>query len=191
MSRYAIQCRECGLWLATEDEDYVETSRALSEVRCPVCDSQGFVLRGTILRGRVTTEHDVPPCDERCTDAAGHTCTCRCGGVNHGTHRVVTIRRDHGSAPTITLPAALSTEAEKLRAQWREWVEVKDQAKALIKPFLDRISRREWLDRETWWAVVSIQRAINEARKLKTPRGRIRKVREALDYYKPILEGER
>lgn len=29
--------------------------------------------------------------DARCTNATGPSCDCSCGGVNHGTHRVVAI----------------------------------------------------------------------------------------------------
>jgi hypothetical protein len=35
-------------------------------------------------------------CDHRCTNATGPNCDFQCGGVNHGTHRIVQVVVESG-----------------------------------------------------------------------------------------------
>lgn len=68
---------------------------------------------------RLVNDHQVPACDGRCTNATGPNCFCRCGCVNHGTGRLVTITTDAGGIPTIT-PLDLD-EARARAAEYLKW----------------------------------------------------------------------
>ena|SRR5258707_15111070 len=46
--------------------------------RCPKC--QHMNVKASEVIGTVNSK----PCDERCLNAASHTCNCSCGGKNHG-----------------------------------------------------------------------------------------------------------
>lgn len=64
---------------------FASTERHIDE-----CDCTGAVTFMGVVHGDTYTQTaNRAPCDGRCTHAMGPTCDCGCGGVNHGTGRVV------------------------------------------------------------------------------------------------------
>jgi hypothetical protein len=60
------------------------------ERRVDVCDCEGSVtFMGMVQGDKYVLAVNKPACDGRCTHAHGPHCDCQCGGVNHGTGRVV------------------------------------------------------------------------------------------------------
>lgn len=54
------------------------------------CDCNGTVtLMGEVRGDKFVKIEDKPACDGRCTHASGPMCDCLCGGVNHGTGKMV------------------------------------------------------------------------------------------------------
>ena len=52
------------------------------------CTSGHKVFMLKAVKGTYSAEHK---CDSRCLNAKGHTCTCSCGGMNHGRGYAVTV----------------------------------------------------------------------------------------------------
>lgn len=93
--RYYIRCRACLAVGAVEAE---------SEPRQGACPCGGRVeSMGKVHRDRLVREGQESPCDGRCTGAKGPSCDCHCGGVNHGSGRLVAIRYDLGPVPRFEL----------------------------------------------------------------------------------------
>jgi hypothetical protein len=101
------RCRECDYALFTTAED-VKQAESLREVkagtgayrvnngvvgRCPA-GHKVFPLRQ--IEGTFSADHN---CDARCLNARGHTCTCSCGGMNHGRGHVATVVVEAGHEP--------------------------------------------------------------------------------------------
>ena len=53
------------------------------------CGSTDITFMGRVQGDQYVNTVNRCPCDGRCTHAMGPTCDCSCGGVNHGTGRVV------------------------------------------------------------------------------------------------------
>jgi hypothetical protein len=87
------RCKECDFALFATREQVIDAA-SFKEVqqagmpyrvgnnghfaRCPN-RHKVFVLKG--IKGTYSAEHK---CDARCLNAKGHSCTCSCGGMNHG-----------------------------------------------------------------------------------------------------------
>lgn len=101
----------------------VETSLP-SEARC-LCDGR-MQLLGRVGPGRrLVRDAERCPCDGRCTGAPGPSCDCRCGGVNHGTGRVVPVLVDAGGVPRVRVSdeAACRIRAAEYRSTTRPYKE--------------------------------------------------------------------
>ena len=48
----------------------------------PLCPEHRTVMRGKAIEGVLD---ESIKCGPKCTEAAGHSCRCACGGANHGT----------------------------------------------------------------------------------------------------------
>lgn len=61
-----------------------------TERHIDLCDCEGKVTYMGVVQGdKYVKSENRAPCDGRCTHAHGPSCDCQCGGVNHGTGRVV------------------------------------------------------------------------------------------------------
>jgi hypothetical protein len=79
--RLVINIRYEGDQLITADDDVRRP--------CPHCGAAPRQVKRVPLR-RITVSH-THPCDDRCKRAVSDTCTCSCGGANHGVdHRPTT-----------------------------------------------------------------------------------------------------
>lgn len=126
--RWFMKCRKCRKpWAVDIERDparpYADPLADADFMPCPLCDyappirtdSRGRRIYdysrrvyhtrmgkiGPTRYGRLLTPEERAPCDGRCTNARGPNCDCRCGGVNHGSQRVVTVWRcaDAGRVP--------------------------------------------------------------------------------------------
>ncbi len=52
------------------------------------CTNRHKVFPCKLVKGTYSKDHQ---CDARCLNAKGHTCTCSCGGANHGRGHVATV----------------------------------------------------------------------------------------------------
>jgi hypothetical protein len=132
---------------------------------------------------RLTQEVDRVPCDARCTHAMGPICNCPCGGVNHGTRRVVTVTVDVGSRPRI-----IPQDAADCQRTRTEWETARDAALAAIAERFSAINNlrsQRWLNGSEWAEYSEGQRRrglVVKARAMKTQRGRMQKLAQAIDF---------
>lgn len=164
---HLFRCRMCC-------EVYSSHDRIDREASC-VCGGSLNHL-GQVNGGRLLKIIDgCPPCDFRCTEAVKDKCSCQCRGLNHGSHREVTITRDGGPVPFVR-PS--DPEACVIRRN-----ELKRVIAALWAPVDEKFpgareSRRTgaWIDRAAFDAILDVSRNIDAAMKLTTHANRIRKL---------------
>lgn len=75
---------------------------------CGICDQPVNHL-GHVSGNKLAKLEDRCPCDGRCTGATGPNCDCQCGGINHGSGRLVTVEIITGNIPKL-VPGADHTE---------------------------------------------------------------------------------
>ena len=114
-ARWFLKCRskECGHKWAIEFPRELRSYSCkggliefVEKTPCPKCarvPSYGYphFIMGEVIGQRIGWHVSESPCDGRCTGAKGPTCDCPCGGINHGTGRVVVRKVDAGPAPRI------------------------------------------------------------------------------------------
>lgn len=136
---------------------------------------------GQVNNGRLIFTAQAPACDDRCLTATGKTCSCQCGGRNHGTWRTVTVTRDEGGAPKVA-----SNIDEAACRQRRQELE------AAVKAARTRLEERVgaevlatsrgggWVsDRNAWEDIRETDNAIHAAYRLKTHNGRLARLARA------------
>ena len=99
VNRWFVRCRYC-LSVAA-----VETQPSAYDSACSLCGGPIEVM-GRVDGDRLVHDETRCACDERCTHARGPICSCRCGGENHGSHRVVHVVVDAGGVPRVQMPSS-------------------------------------------------------------------------------------
>lgn len=167
VNRWYVRCVDC---LHTSAVDAESLPR--SALACGACggriENMGRVSGCSLVHDGLRCA-----CDGRCTGAMGPNCDCQCGGVNHGTGRVVPIEIPAGGVPIIRNP---DSEALKERArEWRETLaEVENRAAAM------RAGSR-WLSDADYHTVYRLEKYARNARTLRTHAGRMACLRKVLE----------
>lgn len=182
--RYFIRCLTCLTVVAFEWTNAATSPEtSLANATCNACAGKLEVM-GRVHFDRLRRMAGYESvCDERCTSARGPSCSCVCGGANHGTGAVVEIIVDAGAVPRIDVPntaevARRVAELEMLRAQWQEvWTASGGEGLAIAKAsgrYLQPhdYSRFRELDcyRDAW----------RKALHLRTPKGRAKSLAAAI-----------
>ncbi len=178
MSRHYYRCNTCLSVVVVEEDDrggnpnrYPKASIHEFRRLC-ICggkyDWMGLVSKDP--RYVIRTDERCP-CDDRCTNARGPSCDCRCGGENHGSQRLVTVITGIDKVPTIAPPdhaalvraedfrSAIKAAQSRVEARWGHAGDLR--ARGI------RVSWEDWQGFE--WDQVLIQKAC----RLKTQRGRL------------------
>jgi hypothetical protein len=162
VNRWFVRCVTC-LAMAAVDE-HPNTH----EWRCGVC--QGPIENmGRVERERLIHEHLEAICDDRCTNAKGPICNCKCGGQHHGSHRVVRVVRDAGPVPTVTP----STGRDQARLNADEYGRYRAAALALLDPLLAS-KRRGYLPAGEYDRMRMLQAALRKAHEARVHLTRVR-----------------
>lgn len=118
VNRWFVRCLGCLSVAAVTEEPpkprYMDDGSYRVPMDCAACGGRIEVM-GRVRRDRLVTTHTECACDDRCTSARGPMCNCVCGGANHGTYAVVTIIRDRGPVPQVSVldpEAAVARRAE-------------------------------------------------------------------------------
>ena len=115
--RHYYRCIDCLSVVATEaaiQPVQVPPSYVRSYGTCDACEGRIEYLGRVQGENLQKTEWRVP-CDSRCTNALGPNCDCQCGGINHGSHRVVEVVIETGNVPRVMIPPDARTKAETYR----------------------------------------------------------------------------
>lgn len=131
------KCDDC-LTAFTTVEDHVD-----------YCDCGGEIsYMGEVQGSHYLVEKDKTPCDGRCTHACGPVCDCVCGGVNHGTGKILKVKEVGGKIHTTNLSPEDIERAVKYRT-------VRDYAQKMVDSIIES------------WARHSGQRTLNHIIKLR------------------------
>ena len=170
MERNYYKCTDC-LSVAAVDET-ASGLRVFVDGRCrePKCGACGGACdhMGTVGDdGRLYTERSECPCDARCTSALGPHCQCPCGGTNHGSARLVTVRRDAGPIPVLRI-----VSTEKSARVVAEWHAARDVATA-EKDAIEAKRREGWISNADYGRLRDLYCGLRRARALRTHKGRM------------------
>ncbi len=180
--RHWYRCSSCLTGFAVDAGSPVLSSHApdalaLSLV-CSVCGGTGASYMGAQAdhSRRLTHTETRCACDARCTGAVGKVCECACGGINHGTGRVVEVTIDDGAAPIGAL--RMSPKARtNAKARAAEWAAALELAGPILTAIRARRAAGEWLPRDQWLAL----RSASDARTAKTHAARLRRLAPVFD----------
>ena len=161
-----FKCMDCLTAFTSESEDV------------DICACGGKVIfMGQVHGFFYGHKEDKCECDERCSDAQGPTCNCKCGGINHGTGLRIEVLKLNGKIKVKTLD-----EKSILRAtEWREiMTEVKNRFdkiygynhQLVIKG--KRIPYSEYMD---------LRNALNEINHLKTMKVHSQRIKKAKELF--------
>jgi hypothetical protein len=99
------------------------------EKKVDICDCGGSIAYMGIVQGdKWEKTEQRAPCDGRCTHAHGPHCDCSCGGVNHGTGRVVATIVAEGKVKVVSPSADIYDEM----VRGYKFRELRDNAEALF-----------------------------------------------------------
>lgn len=106
---YLGRCKECNYALFATEAD-LKPARDFREMKAGA--GAYCIVGGRDVFGRCTTGHKVftlkpvkgtysaeHQCDARCLNAKGYTCTCSCGGVNHGRGHAAVVKAEDTHEP--------------------------------------------------------------------------------------------
>lgn len=116
--RHFYRCADCLSVAATETKIHPiqnPPNYVLSFGECAACNGRIEYL-GDVHRNRLQKTELHVPCDSRCTGAIGPHCDCSCGGVNHGSNRLVEVVIEVGKLPRLLVPSDAKSKAETYRA---------------------------------------------------------------------------
>jgi len=100
-----------------------------TERHIDLCDCDGRVtFMGQVKGDMYEKTENRPPCDGRCTHACGPHCDCQCGGVNHGTGKLVATVVKEGKIKAVDF-----SEDDLLRAY--KYRELRNYAEGLYTAF--------------------------------------------------------
>ena len=179
MPKHFFKCWDCLEPFAIESDKRFTIHTKVSGVKCPFCGGNTFYM-GKVEGVRLLTQETQCACDERCTNAVGPICDCKCHGANHGTHRVVEVTIDMGGVPQPKF-----VEREECVERAAEFI----QALALAhKTFENRhaeiiklVKANKWVkDYKAWRAMYEAQQALLKFKVLRTHKGRMKKIEEFL-----------
>ena len=166
MPRFYYRCPDCLSVVALDSE------RTPTAPTCAICDVRMEGM-GRVLRERLVRDELRCPCDDRCTCASGPSCSCRCGGENHGSGLLGTVQIDQGGIPRVTPPDARATVR---RDEWRSAVRrVEDRMPG--EDAAARKARGEYLEGRAYESLcerLRWKRELRRIRGLRTHHGRIR-----------------
>ena len=147
VNRWFWRCNDCLSVVAIEHQTNL--------LKCGCC--RGVMgLMGRVERDILVNDEIRCACDARCTSASGPKCNCHCGGVNHGTGKVVLVTVEAGSPPIATP----RKDNAKHLTQAKEFRLARD---LLSEELSDILQITSWLPHDVWARKVELQRAIYKA----------------------------
>lgn len=113
VNRYYYRCRACCHVVAVEEQLGVAAtpSGAMEPTARCVCDGKLELLGRVGRKPGLWRDSERCACDARCTNAPGPSCDCSCGGVNHGTGRVVPVEVGAGGIPRLVVACEVDCKA--------------------------------------------------------------------------------
>lgn len=170
VNRWFIRCTTCLAVSAVDERPNT------GDWQCGICGGS-FESMGRVEKDRLIHEHLQAICDDRCTNAIGPLCSCKCGGQHHGSKRVVRVVRDAGPVPTVTP----NIGREQCRINADELRRARAAALALLDPLLAS-KRRGYLPAAEYARMRALQAALRKAHEARTHRARMTALRAVVGH---------
>ena len=153
------------------------TPFASTEPKIDTCDCLGSVTFMGIVHGdKYVQTANRAPCDGRCTQASGPVCDCGCGGVNHGTGRVVSTIVKEGKVQVVDPSADIYDDM----VRGNKFRELRDKAEEIFAKVFTGLS--------VWAPEVRVaRRCLNHAIGLRVYDRRQKAILEFIFKYTPQL----
>lgn len=168
VNRWFVRCTLCLSVAAVEEQPSANWT-------CEICNGN-IEIMGRVERENLVKDTIRCACDGRCTSARGPLCECHCGGVNHGTGRVVVVTRIVGKVPTIKFVGEKTALAQV--AEFQAALQGARDTLAILR------TRKQlgFLPEADFRAMISLPEIIAKARKAKTHASRMK----ALAPFQPV-----
>lgn len=171
INRWFYRCLDC-LTVCAADMD-IPCGYGQVGCKCGVCGGD-MESMGRVERDRMVKDATACACDARCTSATGPKCNCSCGGVNHGSNRVVKIILDQGPVPIMQAP-----DSDKARSVATEYREAIDTLRAERNAIADR-KAAGWIPRPDFDRWQFLNTIISKAYTSRSHAGRMKTLRWAM-----------
>lgn len=182
MMRHYYRCVDCLTVAATEAPLAVQHIEGWlnSYGECGACGGR-IESMGQVYQDRLVKPELRCPCDDRCTNARGPNCECKCGGANHGTGLLVEVLVGVGPVPRLCTNAGGAWRAAEYRAlrdafldQWHARFDVVVNTKR-AGGYLGADQFRHYC------LGTSLMREWHQVRELRTHKGRMDKIEKLLE----------
>lgn len=158
--RSYYRCADC-LEVCALDND-----GGLSRARCDCGGCLQFM--GRVCVDRLVKDEVRCACDYRCIDAQGPVCSCKCGGENHGSGKVVEVVVDAGAVPIVRARWDLSERLRKVEAYRAAVAEAEKRIDRRTGGALSAMKAGQYVaDKSAWWTATNAQKQLRHARELK------------------------
>lgn len=172
-NRHFYRCRACCHTVAVEgllETEQTSNGATVPKARC-VCEGRLEYIGRVGRKPGLWRDSERCACDARCTNAPGPQCDCSCGGVNHGTKRVVPVEVAAGGVPRLKVECAADCIARAA------------EYAAAAEPFRARLrAMREARAERGTWRVSHEEQALADALSkiaaLRTHKGRLKALAE-------------
>lgn len=178
IQRHFWRCSDCLSVVATEGETdaYYKLNSYGGRYLGIDCTCGGiYTHMGRVERQRLVKDELRCACDARCTHAAGPTCECSCGGVNHGKGVVVAVTVDKGGVPQIK---PVDTKALKVAEEFREAVEETKKALGWAFEVIQLKNQGVWVEYDKFCSMISVMKKFRTAQGYQTHKRRMAALQE-------------
>lgn len=135
------------------------------------CDCNGSVtFMGEVQGDKYVKTENRSPCDGRCTHASGPHCDCMCGGVNHGTGKLVPVVIKEGKVCATNLS---EEDVERAHVYRRFKAAAEEMFNKKYTSTLTKIAQQIWVDRAEYLACVRAQAQLEKICAMKVHNTRI------------------
>jgi hypothetical protein len=136
-----------------------DSPRAASPAVCQCGHEGGLKLMGEVKGNLYKAYEEKAPCDDRCTNAAGPNCDCRCNGENHGNQKVVRFLVEQGKIRIVNNPDAAAVA--------KEYFDAREAALARYfskygQAALDMKAGKFIQDKSLWWEMKCSQERLHK-----------------------------
>lgn len=140
----------------------------------PECDCGGSLhYMGKVQQSRLVMTSIRCACDGRCTNAIGPSCDCSCGGVNHGSQKLVTVVTDGGAVPTLKPREDVQVRRARVAEFNTALQAAKDRIASKYGERYDDFQNGRYIAGELYWEIKEADAKRRKAALLQTHKGRI------------------
>lgn len=141
------------------------------------CDCGGLIDHmGRVAANQtdLVVDKELCPCDDRCTNAKGPECNCKCHGANHGSKAVIKVTVVVGEVPKIVPKRPLAERLAIVEEARKAYIAAFERIDAKTNGAASKAKKGEYVaSRTVWWEQKVLRDNLRKAAMLKTHKGRM------------------